>query len=143
MRLTGKQMLEMILDLEANVDILESEYEECFSRGTRVTPTYKSDCVQESGTSDKVADNAIRLVEAFNDFNNAWDKYIDHKRECMKYLIGIKDKKYRKLLYYRYFKGFNWKDVAFVIGYSEEHTKGHLHKSALFLFEKNKRNNTE
>ncbi|RGD73826.1 hypothetical protein [Anaerofustis stercorihominis] len=53
-----------------------------------------------------------------------------NEKELNRYISKVDNEVYRDLLYYKYIKNLKWYDIADIIGYTIDHTKGYVFRRA-------------
>ena len=53
-----------------------------------------------------------------------------NEKELNRYINKVDNNIYRDLLYYKYIKNLKWYDIADIIGYTIDHTKGYIFRLA-------------
>ena len=127
-----KAELERVKRLNDELYELLEKKENLYSIVTKVTPSYKSECVQESDTgSNKIESYVIALEECECKIDLKLQELEITRHEVLDYIEQVDNAIARRLLKLRYVYGYRWEKVAESIGYSLDHTKGYLHAIAL------------
>lgn len=107
----AKALLESVKDLDEKVNSIIDKLEFYTAKSIKITATYNAICVQEGGTSDKVAECAVTIADIKYELGLEWDAYID-RRDYIESLIDKVDKpEQRYLLKARFLYYKEWEEI--------------------------------
>lgn len=111
---------------------MEDEYDKFMTRATKVTASFDETSSHSNKISDKVGDNAIKLVEIREKWRTLW---VDAERERLTIVDRINklDEPYSTILMLRYVQEKKFEQIAFEMNYSYDWIT-HLHGEALDKF---------
>lgn len=121
--------LSQLNKINAVIECKEAEIENLYEISTSITAAIKDDCVQKSGTSDKVGDCVAKIADLQNEIQLEIEKYLITRSEILGTISKLESRE-TKLLYKRYFEAKTWGQIADEMHYSRQ-TINLIHKKAL------------
>lgn len=111
---------------------MEDEYDKFMTRATKVTASFDATSSHSNKISDKVGDNATKLVEIREKWRTLW---VDAERERLTIVDRINklEEPYSTILMLRYVQEKKFEQIAFEMNYSYDWIT-HLHGEALDKF---------
>lgn len=129
-----KEKARILKDKRDELSALLERREFIASQLYRITPTYKTDCIQESNqSSSKVEKYVIELADVEEKISSKIRKILLLER-ILKSIIECSDNvNYKRLLYMRYVYLWKWADIAerFGDGFTVEYVRGQMRDNAL------------
>lgn len=133
--MTAKEYLQQIEILDELIEAKQVELFQLRRLATSVTVPTDREAVQTSGTSDKVGEMVVKIVDLENEINEMIDDFIDRKIKCINIIDQIKPPLYHKVLHKHYVQYKPLTDIASEISYSYQYIL-EIHAKALQEVEK-------
>lgn len=133
----ARKLLDSVKDFDERVNSIIDNLEFYSGKSKKITATYKSICVQESGTSDTIADCASKIADLEKELGEVWDEYIDHRDYVESLINELSNPEQRYLLKSKYLHYKKWTEIQesmsdfFEKEYSEAYIRGKLHSECL------------
>ena len=131
--MTAKEELSQFKYIRKRVDEALEEYEKYKDRATKMTSVL-SDMPKGGKSSDKVADNAVKMADISRIYEERWLEAERYKLKVEDRINEI-DEPYRTLLHMKYVEGKTLEEISTKIGYSFDRVR-HLHGIALLKYNK-------
>ena len=131
--MTVKEELLQYKYAREKVDETLEEYQKYKDRAEKMTSII-SDMPRGTSSSDKVADNAVKMADLSAEYEKRWLEAENKKLEIEKN-IDLVEEPYRTLLHKRYVQGLNFEKIADEMSYSYVRIT-HLHGEALIEYDK-------
>lgn len=130
--MTAKEQLQELRRLDDRINRKIKELEELRQRSVGVGGfDYSKDRVMSSPSGDAMPNVVSKITSLEDQINGMIDVLVDAKEEACCMISGLDDKKEQNVLFWRYIKGKNWKQVSNEMGISRRHTH-RLHGRALY-----------
>lgn len=123
-----------MLDSQINNDIDELAQLEALA--TKTTSVLGGERVQASGSQQKMADCAVKIVDMKDRLAKEIDNFIDYKNNARKLLSEACDADCCRLLHLRYFMYKTWEEIAVIMNFTYQWVSGGLHQRALSQLQK-------
>lgn len=125
------QYLKRYADLNAKINYLQYKADKAFSSAFPKSP--QTNDMPRGGTGDDKIQSAIdKKIQYDSEIDREVDKLVILKRETLTAIMSLKSHKQRRVLWYRYIKGYNWKRIAIKMNYSyRSNNAKKIHKRAI------------
>lgn len=133
--MNAKDYLMQIKYLEQRIQLKQEEITQLRTLATSITAPTDREAVQTSGTTDKVGELVVKIVDLRYEINDIIDKLIDTKRECIEVIEQIEIPLQYAVLHKFYIDNKPLPVIASELHYSYEHIK-RIHRKALQNVEK-------
>lgn len=131
--MTAKEELLQYKYAREKVDETLEEYQKYKDRAEKMTSII-SDMPRGTSSSDKVADNAVKMADLSAEYEKRWLEAEYMKLEIEKN-IDLVEEPYRILLHKRYVEGKTLEEISTLMNYSFDRVR-HMHGEALLKYEK-------
>ena len=131
--MTAKEELLQYKYAREKVDETLEEYQKYKDRAEKMTSII-SDMPRGTSSSDKVADNAVKMADLSAEYEKRWLEAENKKLEIEKN-IDLVEEPYRILLHKRYVEGKTLEEISTLMNYSFDRVR-HMHGEALLKYEK-------
>lgn len=131
--MTAKEELLQYKYAREKVDETLEEYQKYKDRAEKMTSII-SDMPRGTSSSDKVADNAVKMADLSAEYEKRWLEAENKKLEIEKN-IDLVEEPYRILLHKRYVEGKTLEEISTLMNYSFDRVR-HMHGEALLRYEK-------
>ena len=131
--MTAKEELLQYKYARKKVDETLEEYQKYKDRAEKMTSII-SDMPRGTSSSDKVADNAVKMADLSAEYEKRWLEAENKKLEIEKN-IDLVEEPYRILLHKRYVEGKTLEEISTLMNYSFDRVR-HMHGEALLKYEK-------
>lgn len=127
-----RRYLMQVYNVDTRIRAIKSEMDAIRAEITSIGAVdYSKDRVSTSNMSD-LSDKVVRLEHSVWKREDRVDKWIKKRDEISKLIDSVEDSTLSALLRYRYILGLDWKEISKILGFSLAHTRGKLHKKALY-----------
>ena len=125
------QYLKRYADLNAEINYLQYKADKAFSSAFPKSPQIND--MPRGGSGDDKMQSAIeRKIQYDIEINQKVDKLVILKRQTLTVILSLKSHKQRRVLWYRYIKGYNWRKIAIKMNYSyRSNNAKKIHKRAI------------
>ena len=131
--MTAKEELLQYKYAREKVQETLEEYQKYKDRAEKMTSII-SDMPRGTSSSDKVADNAVKMADLSAEYEKRWLEAENKKLEIEKN-IDLVEEPYRILLHKRYVEGKTLEEISTLMNYSFDRVR-HMHGEALLKYEK-------
>lgn len=131
--MTAKEELLQYKYAREKVEETLEEYQKYKDRAEKMTSII-SDMPRGTSSSDKVADNAVKMADLSAEYEKRWLEAENKKLEIEKN-IDLVEEPYRILLHKRYVEGKTLEEISTLMNYSFDRVR-HMHGEALLKYEK-------
>jgi DNA-directed RNA polymerase specialized sigma24 family protein len=131
--MTAKEELLQYKYAREKVDETLEEYQKYKDRAEKMTSII-SDMPRGTSSSDKIADNAVKMADLSAEYEKRWLEAENKKLEIEKN-IDLVEEPYRILLHKRYVEGKTLEEISTLMNYSFDRVR-HMHGEALLKYEK-------
>lgn len=133
--MTAKEYLQQIEILDELIEAKQVELFQLRRLATSVTVPTDREAVQTSGTSDKVGEMVVKIVDLETKINEMIDDFIDQKSSCINIIDQLQSPLQHKILHKHYVQYKPLTVIASEIGYSYQYVL-EIHQKALQETEK-------
>lgn len=133
--MTAKEYLQQIEILDELIEAKQAELFQLRRLATSVTVPADREAVQTSGTSDKVGEIVVKIVDLESKINTMIDEFIDRKSNCINIIDQLQSPLRHKILHKHYVQYKPLTVIASEIGYSYQYIL-EMHQKALQEVEK-------
>ena len=137
--MTAKEELLQYKYARKKVDETLEEYQKYKDRAEKMTSII-SDMPRGTSSSDKVADNAVKMADLSAEYEKRWLEAENKKLEIEKN-IDLVEEPYRTILYMKYVQGKKLEEIAYKLNANYTYIC-EQHGIALKKYEENKENRT-
>ena len=137
--MTAKEELLQYKYAREKVQETLEEYQKYKDRAEKMTSII-SDMPRETSSSDKVADNAVKMADLSAEYEKRWLEAENKKLEIEKN-IDLVEEPYRTILYMKYVQGKKLEEIAYKLNANYTYIC-EQHGVALKKYEENKENRT-
>lgn len=131
--MTAKEELLQYKYAREKVQETLEEYQKYKDRAEKMTSII-SDMPRGTSSSDKVADNAVKMADLSAEYEKRWLEAENKKLEIEKNIDSMEEP-YRILLHKRYVEGKTLEEISTLMNYSFDRVR-HMHGEALLKYEK-------
>lgn len=131
--MTAKEELLQYKYAREKVEETLEEYQKYKNRAEKMTSII-SNMPRGTSSSDKVADNAVKMADLSAEYEKRWLEAENKKLEIEKN-IDLVEEPYRILLHKRYVEGKTLEEISTLMNYSFDRVR-HMHGEALLKYEK-------
>ena len=137
----AEEFLQKIKKYDIAIDASLEELAKLETLATKTTSVLGGECVQTSGSKQKMADTVAKIVELKNKINDDIDRFIDYKAEAREVVLRACDADSMQLIFKKYFGIYDkekdrviyatWEDIARELGVTYQWIARSLRSKAL------------
>lgn len=128
--------LKQIKMLDSQINNYIDELATLEALATKTTAVMGGERVQASGSQQKMADCAVKIVDMKDKLTKEIDSFISYKDKARELICDACDADCCRLLHLRYFMYKTWEEIAVTMNYTYQWVSGGLHQKALAQLQK-------
>lgn len=133
-KMTAREYLGQAYRLERKISSRLMQIALLRSSVQNITAAFSDVRVQTSQDGSRMEKRLLKIYDREKEIDAEIDRLIDLKSEIQRVIDAVPDPEYNYLLELRYLCFYNWKDIAGIMGYSENYIFK-MHRKALALVE--------